>query len=163
MRNLLIGIAALFITLSGCAGDQEKTGYKAFYSYFKDYDNIITFKVPAGFAQFIVSKDDEARDFLKNMDHISFLIVENDAKTIKGELETFLPKSTYKEIMVVKDGGSTVRFLAYEKGEAINEIIMVVDEADELVVMGIHGRFTKEDAKLIAKSINKDQAVKFRN
>lgn len=151
------------ISLAGCAENQEKTGYKAFYNYFKDYDNIITFKVPGGFAQFIVNKDDEARGFLEKMDNISFLIVENDAETIKGELENFLPKSTYKEIMVIQDGGAKVRFLAHDRDEAINEIIMIVDDADELVVMGIHGKFTKEDAKMIAKSINKDQAIKFRN
>ena len=62
--------------------------------------------------------------------------------------------------MEIKDGSSTVRFMVYQQENYIRQILMTVQDGNELVIMAIKGKFTIDDAKKIAKSIDVNKASK---
>ncbi|MBI9067386.1 MAG: DUF4252 domain-containing protein [Salinivirgaceae bacterium] len=166
MRTLFIAIVALTITITGFAKGNKggEYTYKQFYRQYRDADDVVSFKIPAGFASFFIDKEDvEAKEFMKKMDDISFFICQKQTNQMILDLNRSLPEKLYKEIMIVKDGDTEVTFMAKEEGEFIGEVLMAVYEPDNLVVMCITGEFTKEDAKKIAKSINTDSAINFNN
>lgn len=70
--------------------------------------------------------------------------MENDFKKITG---------SYTELMRVKDDGDSVFFYTKQKGELIEELLMLVSEPDEFTVIRITGNFTIEDIqKITAKA-----------
>jgi len=163
MKKILISFIALFIVLT-CSAKTQVNGYKSFYREYRDAPNTITFKIPGGLASmFMQNEDDDVKEFMKNMDDISFFIADNATDQMLIDLNKYLPEREYKEIMIIRDGGSEVIFLAKENGDVIEEILMTVVDKNDLVVMCIFGEFTKDDAKRIAKSIKTDAAISFRN
>ncbi|HAN00115.1 MAG TPA: hypothetical protein DCQ26_16065 [Marinilabiliales bacterium] len=162
MKTFTLIFAALLITLSGCAKNPE-SGYKKFFNEYHKYPNATSFKIPAGLATFFIGdEDEEAKEFMDDMDDISFLVFDKLEKQLLIDLNTCLPAKDYKEMMVVRDGTSEVTFLAKDNGTYIEEIVMTVVDANELVVMCITGEFTKESAKKLTKSINIGNATKMK-
>ncbi|MFA6400639.1 MAG: DUF4252 domain-containing protein [Salinivirgaceae bacterium] len=154
MKTYILALIGLLLAIASCAKEPIE-GYKKFYREYRDSPNVTSFKVPAGLASFIIDDEDkEAKEFLKNMDDISFLILKETNNQMIFDLNKNLPEQLYKEIMVIKDGGSEVTFLARDNGKTIEEILMTVVDNDEIVIMCMTGSFTKEDAKRIVKSIN---------
>ncbi len=162
MKNLNLLIIGLLIAFTASA-KSAKDGYTMFYNHYNDFDEVITFKLSGSFANMFIEGDDvESAEFMEKMEKISFLIADNVSKEMIVDLNKAMPAAKYKTMMEIKDGGSEVIFFAREDGTAITEILMTVVDDDSLVVMCIYGDFTEKDAKHIAKSINKDSAMKIR-
>lgn len=163
MKNLTIIVVALFVTLTGCAKNPE-TGYKKFYRQYCDAPNTITFKIPGKLAgMFIDVDDEEAKDFIKKMNSISFFVANKTTKQMIIDLNKNMPENLYKEIMVINEGNTEIVFLAHDNGDTIQELVMTVYEPDELVIICMNGEFTYNDARKIAKSINTENAIKIGN
>ncbi|MDA3891148.1 MAG: DUF4252 domain-containing protein [Salinivirgaceae bacterium] len=163
MKNIAITLIAVLTVLTSCA-KPPTNGYKKFYREYRDAPHTITFKIPAGLAGIFIDKEDEeAKEFMKSMDDISFFVAENASKEMIIDLNKHLPEKDYKEMMVIRDGDAEIIFLAKGNGNVIEEILMTVVDDNELVVMAMFGEFTKETAKKLAKSINTSNAIKFRN
>lgn len=165
MKTIYLITIALLVTVSGFARKfDEGSTYKRFYREYRGTDNVITFKIPGGLASIFIDKEEkEVKEFMKKMDDISFFIATDQTNKMILDLNNSLPESVYKDIMVIKDGETEITFLARSGDNFITEIIMAVYEPDNLVVMCISGEFTKEGAKNIAKSINTENAINFRN
>lgn len=155
MKNLITAILAVII-LASCASTKEVEGYADFYKKYKHNEEVINFGLPTGLiGLFLNNKEDkELKQFLKNVDHFRFFIAEDSTKTLISTLYQYLPEDTYKDVMVINDGGDKVTFKARESGEAISEIIILVEEEKSFVVMNIEGEFTYEDVKKISKAID---------
>lgn len=162
MKHLTLAIIAFMVVFTSCA-KAPTDGYKKFYREYRDAPHTITFKIPGGLASFLIdSEDAEAKEFMKNIDDISFFIADNASKQMLVDLNTYMPETEYKEMMVIRDGSDEVIFFAKEANSAIEEIIMTVVGDKELVVMAIFGEFTKDDAKKFVKAIKTEDAVNFR-
>lgn len=162
MKYITLTIIGFMVVLSSCA-KTPSDGYKKFYREYRDAPHTITFKIPGGLASFLIDKEDvEAKEFMNNIDDISFFIADNVSKQMLLDLNNYMPESVYKEIMVIRDGSDEVIFFAKEVNNVIEEIIMTVVGDKELVVMAMFGEFTKEDAKKFVKAIKTEDAVNFR-
>lgn len=164
MKNLTFVAIALFITLTGCAEEKTRVGYKTFYNQYNDFASTITFKVPGAFAGMFIDKEDkEVKDFVKNIDNISFFIASETSKQMIIDLNKNVSENLYKHVMEVNDGDTEIIFFVRDNGEMIEEILMTVHEPDELIIMCMYGEFTLEDAKKIVKAINTENALKIGN
>lgn len=162
MKYITLTIIAFMVVLASCA-KTPTDGYKKFYREYRDAPRTITFKIPGGLASFLIDSEDvEAKDFMKNIDDISFFIADNASKQMLIDLNKYMPEDDYKEIMVIRDGADEVIFFAKEFQGTIEEIIMTVVGDNELVVMAMFGEFTKEDAKKFVKAIKTEDAINFR-
>lgn len=62
-----------------------------------------------------------------------------------------LIQKEHEELMRVRDGDSKITFYIKQKGELINELIMLSDEEKEFTVIQLLGRFTLQDIQEITK------------
>jgi hypothetical protein len=65
-----------------------------------------------------------------------------------------LPRSEYKEMMVVKDQKEEVLFLARESGGRITEFLLIVSGGSEDVLIAIQGDIDLESISSIAKGLD---------
>lgn len=62
-----------------------------------------------------------------------------------------LIKKEHEELMRVRDGESRITFYIKQKGELINELIMLSDDEKEFSVIQLLGQFTLQDIQEITK------------
>lgn len=62
-----------------------------------------------------------------------------------------LIKKEHEELMRVRDGESRITFYIKQKGELINELIMLSDDEREFSVIQLLGQFTLQDIQEITK------------
>ena len=65
-----------------------------------------------------------------------------------------LPRSEYKEMMVVKDEGEDVQFLAHEENGKITEFLLIVSGGGEDALIAIQGNIDLESIASIAKGLD---------
>ncbi len=154
---------ALVLLLLSTAGLSAKE-YKDFYREYRKADKTISFKIPAGFASIFIDKDEnkEVKEFFKDLDDLSFLIIDEVTEKTLIDLNQNLPEDLYKEIMVINDGDTEINFLVNDNGKFVEELLMIVVEPDELIIMCFTGEISHEHAKQLAKAINVKQASGFR-
>ena len=96
---------------------------------------------------------------LSRIDHLKILnytadSMQNISKTVYAELQSSIPMSEYKELMVINDGGTHVKMLVKKKDDMITDFIMLVGESNEVVLINISGLLNLEELREISKSID---------
>lgn len=133
---------------------QNSPEYNKFYKSLKNEEGIVTFKIPPGLLTLFIEKEEkELKDLMKKVDDISLFIADPVSPFIFKELEKNLPDKLYHDIMVIRDGPSTINFKARESKSGFNEIIMSVEDKGALVVLCISGTFDHNDANFLARSM----------
>ncbi len=89
------------------------------------------------------TQDDFAR-VMGTLNSIRILTTDDDPATpvpvdLYQEIMKILPSNVYKEIMVVKDKGSNVRFYAREVNNKVAELLLVVGGNDGSALISIQG------------------------
>ena len=89
------------------------------------------------------TQDDFAR-VMSTLNSIRILTTDDDPATpvpvdLYQEIMKILPSNVYKEIMVVKDKGSNVRFYAREVNNKVAELLLVVGGKDGSALISIQG------------------------
>ncbi len=160
MRTLL---TTLLLQLIICSFTMGQSSYSQFFDKNKNIKGVESFTISTSLFRFFLDSDEqELKDMLKKLDEVSFLIADAASPTLAIELEKTLPEKEYKELMVIKNGTSTVRFKAKEKSNKVDEVVMIVTEPNSLVVMCIKCNITFNEAKALASSVNVNQTVSFK-
>ena len=77
-----------------------------------------------------------------------------DSKAFGAELLEMLPRSEYKEMMVVKDQDEDVLFLAREQDGKITEFLLIVSGGGEDALIAIQGDIDLESISSIAAGLD---------
>ena len=156
-----LSILIILIVFSSCATSQKSTGYKDFYRANKNEENVVSFGLPKGvIALFIDKKEDkELKEFFKNTDKLRFFIANDSTKVLYPELQKFLPEETYKDFMIINNGGNKVTFKVREGKNSIEEILMLVEDDSSFVVMSIEGEYTYKELSEFTKTVNVNKVV----
>lgn len=109
-----------------------------------------------------ISTDEDQKDFQEitsKLNSIKILNVDSSFyvnSKVKFEKELFskLPKSIYKELMIIKDGGETIKFLINEKNNKISEFLMVVYGESEPVLIFLEGDINLKQISKLSKTMN---------
>ena len=162
MKLLIISI--LMTSFIACANSQEQDDeFVDFYRNYKNTDGVIAFNLPTFLVKAIVDdSDEELEKFVKKTDDIRFFISEKNNNSLYRKLNSHLPQSTYHDLMVIKDGSSTVTFKIREHKNKIQEILMMANGDSSFVAISFTGDFTIDDAKRLAKSIKTDEVGEIR-
>lgn len=156
MRILVI---SLFLTSFLACGNSQETNnnFTEFYHTYKNADGVVAFELPMFLVKMVIDNDEEELEhFIKKTDDIRFFISEKGNRALFHQFENHLPKDIYHDLMIIKDGSSTVTFKIRERKNRIREILMTVTEDSAFVVISFTGNFTIEDAKKLTKSIKMD-------
>ena len=85
----------------------------------------------------------------------SVKILTADAKKdFTKQLSQLITNDIYHDLMIVKDGKQTVRFLVNEKQGKISELVMIVTGEDETVLMFLEGEIDLKNISKLSKSMN---------
>ncbi len=93
-------------------------------------------------------------DLKGKIDHLQILTSENRAvsKQMQADFEGMV--KGYELLMKVKSDDTRASFFVKQKGERINDMVMLTDEENEFVVIRLAGDFTVQDIQRIANAVN---------
>jgi len=101
--------------------------------------------------------DDELEEVVSKLKSIRILTVEDEELNNKLnfflELEGNLDFSEYEELMVVKESDKDLKFLVKEKGNRIDELLMVGGGPGQNVLISIKGDLSLENISKISQTM----------
>ena len=74
--------------------------------------------------------------------------------TFLNDLRAALPKNQYKDMMVVRDGPSTIRFMLREEKSKITEFIMTIEGEDSPFLLFLEGDIDLNEIAKLSKMMN---------
>ncbi len=158
MKRFILGGMLMLFTLS--AFGQKSAVDKVFdkYSGKEGYTTVYISSYMFNLMNSLEVDDPEYNEFKKatsGISSIKILAQENGSSEPFGQqLISMLPRSEYKEMMVVKDEEEEVLFLAREEGGMITEFLLIVSGGGEDALIAITGNIDMESIASIAKGLD---------
>ena len=158
MKRIILGGVLMMFTLTTFS--QKSAVDKVFdkYSGQEGYTTVYISSFMFNLLNSLEVDDPEYNDFKKATSGInSIKILTQDGKgsaSFGSELLKMLPRSGYKEMMVVKDKEEEVLFLAKENGGRITEFLLIVSGGGEDALIAIQGDIDLESISSIASGLD---------
>ena len=158
MKRILAGGVFMIFTLT--AFSQQSAVDKVFdkYSGQEGYTTVYISSFMFNLLNSLEVDDPEYNEFKKATSGInSIKILTQDgsgSESFGKELLSMLPRSEYKELMVVKDQEEEVLFLARESGGKITEFLLIVSGGGEDALIAIQGDIDLESIASIASGLD---------
>lgn len=158
MKRILAGGVFMIFTLT--AFSQQSAVDKVFdkYSGQEGYTTVYISSFMFNLLNSLEVDDPEYNEFKKATSGInSIKILTQDgsgSESFGKELLSMLPRSEYKELMVVKDQEEEVLFLARESGGKITEFLLIVSGGGEDALIAIQGDIDLESISSIASGLD---------
>lgn len=158
MKRTILGWVLMMFTLT--AFTQQSAVDKVFdkYSGKEGYTTVYISSFMFNLLNSLEADDPEYNKFKKATSGItSIKILTQDGRgsaSFGKELLSMLPRSEYKELMVVKDQEEEVLFLAKENGGRISEFLLIVSGGGEDALIVIQGDIDLESISSIASGLN---------
>lgn len=153
MGGMLI-MFTLFATGQNTAVDKVFDKYSGKEGYTTVYISSFMFNL----LNSLETDDPEYNEFKKATSGINSIkiLTQNggNSKAFGAELLEMLPRSEYRELMMVKDQDEEVLFLAREKGGKITEFLLIVSGGDEDALIAIQGDIDLESISSIASGLD---------
>ena len=135
----------LFEKYSGKDGYTSVYITKYMFNMFKDVEN--------------KTEEDDFEDVATKLNFLKILTFDAEAnnaakENFSKELLSKLPKSSYKEIMVIKEGSETIKFLFKEGSNKNSELVMLVSGPDDPVLLFMEGDIKMSDLSKLSKTTN---------
>ena len=102
--------------------------------------------------------DKEFQESINGINSIKILTIDSTTNITKkvrfiDELRTKLPKSIYKNLMIVKDGGNTITFMINEKESKISEFVMTINDTSSPVLIFLEGDINLKQISKLSKTM----------
>jgi hypothetical protein len=158
MKRIVLGGMLMIFTLSTFG--QKSAVDKVFdkYSGKDGYTTVYISSYMFNLMSSLESDDPDLDEFKKATAGInSIKILTQDggnSEAFGEELIAMLPRSEYKEMMVVKDQEEEVLFLAREEGGKITEFLLIVSGGGEDALIAIQGDIDMESISKIASGLD---------
>ncbi|MCK5135116.1 MAG: DUF4252 domain-containing protein [Bacteroidales bacterium] len=158
MKRTILGWVFIIFTLT--AFSQQSAVDKVFdkYSGKEGYTTVYISSFMFNLLNSLEIDDPEYNEFKKatsGINSIKILTQNGSGSTSFGkELLSMLPRSEYKELMVVKDQEEEVLFLAKEDGGRISEFLLIVSGGGEDALIAIQGDIDLESISSIASGLD---------
>jgi hypothetical protein len=158
MKRIVLGGMLMMLALS--AFGQKSAVDKVFdkYSGKDGYTTVYISSFMFNLMSSLESDDPDYNEFKKatsGINSIKILTQEDGNSTSFGkELLAMLPRSEYKEMMVVKDQEEEVLFLAREEGGRITEFLLIVSGGGEDALIAIQGDIDLNSISKIASGLD---------
>jgi len=103
-------------------------------------------------------EDKEFKELTSNLNSIKILTADSLMEVRNGgkfqkELLRILPKTDYKDLMIIKEGKQDIRFLIREEKSKITELVMIVTGEDDPVLMFLEGDINLKNISKMSKSM----------
>ncbi len=150
-------LIVLFLAITITAQDNT---FKQFYKSHKK-EAEVSLNVPGFLARmFIDNEDVDEEELLKKASNFKILVFNNE-EGVRSDFTKFIKKNEFKTLVRVKDDGNRAEVYFVERGDYIREIvIMAGSKEEELVLLGLKTKLTKDELASIVSSTKKEIASK---
>ena len=162
MKRLILILSVLvFSCVTMFAQDSPTTKLYTKYGGKDGFTTVSISKELFGMFSSIDSEDPEMKDvkaMMEQLEGIRILMYEagdaNDSqlKSFREELSKFNLEG-FSELMVVKEKGEEVRFMAKKKGDKIGELLLIIDEGNEAGFISITGLIDMNTVAKLSKTM----------
>ena len=158
MKRTILGGLLILFTLA--AFSQQSAVDKVFdkYSGKEGYTTVYISSFMFNLLNSLEVDDPEYNEFKKATSGISSIKIltqeGSGSESFGRELLNMLPRSEYKEMMVVKDNEEEVLFLAKESGGRITEFLLIVSGGGDDALIAIQGDIDLESISSIAAGLD---------
>ena len=103
-------------------------------------------------------EDKEFKELTSKLNAIKILTADSTMEVRNGgkfqkELLQILPKSNYKDLMIIKEGKQDIRFLIREEKSKISELVMIITGQGEAVLIFLEGDIDLKNVSKLSKSM----------
>ncbi len=167
MKKSLIILLSVLLLFSCKDKDTEETpsGYDTFYSLHEQDKGTLSFSMPTFIFKWFVNSDNKyVEEAVGHIENIDFFINEEPDDNFMADIKKYLPTKTYKPIMNIKDEDTRIKFLMKERGERVDEIVLLVNEdiTNTCVILRINGSFNYKNVEKLIEHIDVSELVKYR-
>ena len=142
-----------------------------FYHKYKRADNTVNMTLPgfvlgmgASIARKHMDKDDKkammALEFTKSIKSIRFLVMEEtnlvSQKDYNNLVEGLKKKDKLSDLITVREGSTSVNIMIKDKKKHISNLVILVNEADEFVMISFKAKLRYKDLNKFLKEVMKD-------
>ena len=157
MKRIFMGGMLMLLTLTAIG--QESAVDKVFnkYSGKEGYTTVYISSFMFNLLSSLETDDPEYNEFKKataGINSIRILTQDGGGADFGAELISMLPRAEYKEMMVVKEQGEEVLFLAREQEGKITEFLLIVSGDDNDALIAITGDIDLESISSIASGLD---------
>ena len=161
MKRILISIAIIFMALSAFS---QNNAIDDLFDKYSDKEGFTTVYISSKMFSMFSSKDQKDQDLnnlINRLKSIRILSVEDSTlnKTINfyNELSKKLDFSAYEELMVVKEGNNTTKFLVKENGGTISELLVITGGTGGNALISIKGDLDLKSISGLSKAMGIQQ------
>jgi hypothetical protein len=157
--SLIIGLCVFAAVQAGAQADAIST---YFGKYMDDERFTMVYVSPKMFE--LVSKissdemDQDVKDVLKDLKGLRILTTETNSESFYAEAKKMIDTKQYEILMTVRDEGSNIEFLVKEKGDVIEELLLLVGGSDEFVLMSFVGNLNLKKISKLGETLDIDGA-----
>lgn len=160
--GLIVTMMFLFAAFTATAQDSPT---KSLFDKYGGKDGYTTVTISKELFSMFAQIDDtaadaqEIKDMMSQLDGIQILMyeaeTEDDPELLKFKSELGkVNASGYSELMVVKEKGEEVKFLALKKGDKIGELLLLIQSGNEAGFVSIKGLIDMNTVAKLSKAMN---------
>jgi hypothetical protein len=161
MKRILITVGILFIAL---IAHSQSNAIDELFDKYSDKEGFTTVFISSKMFSMFSSKDQKDQDLnnlINKLKSIRILSVGDSTlnKTINfySELSKKLDFSVYEELMIVKEGNNTTKFLVKENGSSISELLVITGGTGGNTLISIRGDLDLKSISGLSKAIGIQQ------
>jgi len=103
-------------------------------------------------------EDKDLKDVVEGLNSIRILTRSDNnggnSKSFYDEILRAIPANYYDDLMIIKDGKEEVKFMVHEKGDIIDELLMVIGGDGEALLMSLQGDIDLKKVSKLSKSMD---------
>lgn len=152
----MIVMLALFLSLNATAGE----GFDKLYSKYSASEDVTSINLSESMisiaSRFIGENDQDAKDLLASVKGLKVLISETPNSQLSSEAFSIARSGGYEELIRVNDGDDKVRIMVQEKGDLIQDVLVLVESDDEFVFINLTGNIDPNQVGKVLKTLDID-------
>lgn len=151
-------LIVLFLAVSISA---QKHTFKKFYSSHKA-DAEVSLNIPGFLAKMFIDNDDiDEEELLEKASNFKVMVFNKPSRGVANDFKKFIKRNKFKSLVRVKDGSDRAEIYFVEHKNYIREIVISAgSKGDELVLLGLKTKLTKEELASIISSTEVELASK---
>ncbi len=115
-----------------------------FYDHYKQYENATDVKLQGWLLEIAsnFADDEQAKKLLEKITYLRVLVMEEGNLVSPQEYRRLIKnihQSSFEELFKVREGRQDIGFYIREKGDTITDVLLLVNGADEFVLLSLEG------------------------
>jgi len=159
MKSFLLTLATLLVTTAAGLAQQDAI-VKYFNKYIDDPNFSAVYISPKMFDMVakieIEDMEPEVQEVIRSMKGLRILQTEKNALQFYNEATKAINTQDYELLMTARDGGENIRFMVKDKGNYVEELLMIVGGENNFALLSFVGNIDLKKVGKLAKALDID-------